>query len=161
MPGLMELGPMASDIDVMGQKLTLYPISVGQLIELFSKFPILIKLLEGKPLEDAVSIIGPIAVANVIACATGEGDNPAAVAVAMKLSAGKVAEAVEKIMEITFEDGTGPFVERIGKNSRDTTNLLSMVSAQESSVPWSASLVGEEDQRPMRLKPRLVNSVSG
>jgi hypothetical protein len=160
MSGLMELGPMTGEITVMGEKLTLRPISTANLIVLFDKFPVLIELLEGKPLEDAVKIVGPLAVAHVIACSTGEMENPAAITVAMNLGVGKTAEAVEKIMEITFEDGTGPFVERIGKSSKDTMNLLNVVSVQESSVPWSASLTGDEP-RPMRLKPRLASSRSG
>lgn len=148
MSGLMELGPMTREISVMGQKLTVHPVSVKELIALFEKFPVLMELMEGKPLDEAVKIVGPVAVAHVIACATGEMDNPAAIEVAMTLGAGKTAEIIEKVSEITFEDGTGPFVERIGKNSRDTTNLLSVVSPQESSVPWSASLVGDEPRKP-------------
>lgn len=161
MSGLMELGPMTSEIEVMGQKLTLKPISTKSLITLFDTFPVLIQFLEGNSIEDAVKIVGPIAVAHVIACSTGEMDNPAAVEVAMHLGVGKTAEAIEKIIEITFEDGTGPFVERIGKSSRDTMPLLGMVGSEpEYSVPWSASLTGDEP-RPMRLRPRLVNSASG
>ena len=156
MPGLMELGPMTREIEVMGSKLTLHPVSTGELIKLFDMFPVLIRLLEGESIDDAIKFVGPHAIAHVIACATGEMDDPEAIAVALKLGVGKTAEIIEVIMEITFEDGTGPFVERIGKNSRDTTNLLSMVSQQEYSVPWSASLEGDE-QPKMRLKPRLVS----
>lgn len=160
MSGLMELGPMTAEITVMGKPLTLHPISTGELIKLFDMFPVLIRLLEGQSIDDAIKFIGPVAVAHVIACATGEMDDEVAIQIAMRLGVGKTAEAIEKIMEITFEDGTGPFVERIGKNSRDTTNLLSVVSPQASSVPWSASLEGDEP-RPTPSRPRLVNSARG
>lgn len=160
MPGLMELGAMTRDVQVMGKALTLHPISTGDLIKLFDMFPVLIRLLEGQSIDDAIKFVGPHAIANVIACSSGEMNDEGAIAVALRLGVGKTAEIIEQIMEITFEDGTGPFVERIGKSSRDTMNLLNVVSPQASSVPWSASLEGDEP-RPTPLRPRLVNSASG
>jgi hypothetical protein len=156
----MELGPMTVEIEVMGHKLSLHPISTEQLIELWDRFPVLIALLEGTDTKEAAKVAGPVAIAHVIACASGEMNDPAAVDVARTIGAGKQAEIIEKIMEITFEDGTVPFLNRIKKNSVDTLNLLNVVSAPESSAAWSASLVGDEP-RPVRLRPHLVNSASG
>jgi hypothetical protein len=150
----MELGPMTAEVSVMGSTLTLRPISVEQLIELFDKFPVLIELLGGSG-KNAAKTAGPVAVAHVIATSTGEADIPEAIERARRLGAGAVAEIVDKIMEITFEDGTGPFVERIKKSTQDTKTLMSEGSSTESSAPWSASLVGDAP-RPPRWPLRRV-----
>lgn len=155
MSGLMELGPMTADIPVMGGTLTVRPISTGQLIELFSKFPVLIELMGGER-AGGIATIGPVALAHVIATATGEADNTDAIKVASELGVGKVAEIIDKVMEITFEDGTGPFMERIKRATRDTKTLMSGDSVPESSVPWSASLTGDEP-RPVRSRLRRVS----
>ncbi len=151
----MELGPMTEEILVMGGTLTIRPITVGQLIALFSRFPVLIELLGGQKSSDIVSIAGTVALAHVIATATGDIDNPEAVERAEQLGVGKVAEIIDKIMEITFEDGVGPFVQRIKTATRNTKILMSEDSSLESSVPWSASLTGDEP-RQTRLPLRRV-----
>lgn len=155
MSGLMELGPMTAEVTVMGHVLTLKPLSTEQLIDLFAKFPVLIELLGG-PGSNAVKTAGPVAIAHVIATSTGEGDNPEAVARARHLSVGKVAEIVDKIYEITFEDGTGPFIQRIKRATQNTKTLMSGDSSQESSVPWSASLTGDAPKKT-RLPLRRVS----
>ncbi len=157
MSGLLELGPMTEEISVMGGTLTIRPITTGELIALMSAFPVLIELLGGaKNGKEAAALAGPVAIAHVIATASGEADNPEAVAVAERLGVGKVAEIIDKIMEITFEDGTAPFVERIKRATRNTKTLMSEDSSEESSVPWSASLTGDPP-RPTRLPLRRVS----
>ena len=156
MPGLLELGPMTREVTVMGQPLTLHPISVENLIKLWSQFPVLVQLLEGHSTDEAIKIIGPVAIAHVIACATGDMEKPEAIEAAMHIGVGKVAEIIEQIIEITFEDGTAPFLARIEKNSANSMPLVSMVSRQESSVPWSASLEGDE-LSPMHSPLRRVS----
>jgi hypothetical protein len=156
MGGLMELGPMTEEISVMGGILTIRPITTGQLITLFGKFPILVELLGGEKSKDPVSTVGVAALAHVIATSTGEADNPEAVARAEMLSVGKVAEIIDRIMVITFEDGTGPFVQRIKRATRNTKTLMSEDSSTESSVPWSASLTGDAP-RKTRLPLRRVS----
>jgi hypothetical protein len=133
---------MTVDVTVMGTPLTLRPISTGQLIELFGQFPVLIELLGG-PGANAVKTAGPVALAHVIATSTGEGNNPAAIERASQLSVGKVAEIIERIMEITFEDGTGNFMKRIKIATQNVKTLMSEDSSTESSAPWSASLTGD------------------
>ncbi len=155
MSGLMELGPMTADVAVMGKALTLRPISTGQLIELFDKFPVLIELLGGES-KNAAKKAGPLAIAHVIATSTGDVNNPEAVKLASQLGVGKVAEIIDKIMEITFEDGTGPFIQRIKRATHNTKTLMNEDSSEESSVPWSASLTGDEP-RKTRLPLRRVS----
>jgi len=146
MGGLMELGPMTETISVMGSNLTIRPISTEQLIGLLSKFPVLVELLGGQRSEQAIQVAGSIAIAHVIATATGEVDNPEAVERAAQLGVGKVAEILDKILEITFEDGVDPFMRRIEKTTRNTQILMGN-SSEESSVPWSASLTGDAPRR--------------
>ncbi len=156
MSGLMELGPMTVDITIMGKTLTIRPISTGQLILLFSRFPVLMEMLGGQKSEDSTGVVGAVAIAHVIATATGEADNPEAIAVAEQLGVGKVTEMLDRILEITFEDGTEPFIERIKRVTKSTKILMSEDSSAESSVPWSASLTGDAP-RKTRLPLRRVS----
>lgn len=160
MSGLLELGPMTREIDVMGKKLVLHPITVQQLIILFAKYPTIVELLEGQDkMLDVIATIGPQAVASFIACSTGEMLNPEAEAVALELGAGKTAEIVEAIHDITFEGGARPFVDRIKKLSAGTFRLSTSLE-KESSETWSASLVGDAPRKP-RLVPRRASWPTG
>jgi hypothetical protein len=147
MSGLLELGPMTAEVVVMGKTLTLNPLSVDDIIALFGKFPELVKLMQGTgDRAEAIKNIGSVAIGTVIACSTGELDNPEAIATARKISLGKSVEIIDKIIGITFEDGTGPFVERLNKMTGII--LSSGVSGTQSSEQWSASLVGDEPRKP-------------
>jgi hypothetical protein len=150
--GLMELGPMTRDVDVMGKTLTLRPISTREVIMLLAKFPDIAEFLDPR-VDRTVTVvkIGPLAVAHLIACATGELDRPEAIEAAMGLGVGKMMEVLESIFEITFEDGVAPFMMRI---KRLLGSIPTLESAQESSAPWSASLVGDEPRRPRLVRAR-------
>src|SRR5712671_4551033 len=114
MSGLMELGPMTRDVEVMGSKLTLRPISTREIILLLSKFPQIAELLDGTKDRSVTSIeIGPEALAHLVACSTGELEVPGAVEAAMRLGLGKTMEILDNVIEITFEDGVVPFMKRI------------------------------------------------
>jgi hypothetical protein len=144
---------MTADVVVMGKTLAVNPLSVDNIIALFGKFPELVKLMQGNAdRSEAIKSVGSLAIANVIACATGELDNPDAIKVAQHLSIGKTLEIIEKIIEITFEDGTGPFVARLNK----MTGLifLSGASDTQSSEAWSASLVGDAPSSPRAARLR-------
>src|ERR1700757_3400527 len=99
MPGLLELGPMTADIEVMGHLLTVHPLSVDDVIGLFSEFPELINLLADDSAERAAALakVGPLAIAKVIACSTGDLHKPGGVEAAQRLSLGKTTEIIDKI----------------------------------------------------------------
>jgi hypothetical protein len=160
MPGLLELGPMTAEVVVMGQPLTLNPLSVDDVIALFSEFPQLINMLvDGKAERaNAIKVVGPLAIAKVICCSTGELGEPGALEVASALSLGATAAIIDKIMEITFEDGIGPFVAILAKRAGDINQLNS--SATPSYAPLSGALVGDEP-RPLAERLRRANSASG
>jgi hypothetical protein len=162
MPGLLELGPMTVEVTVRGSSLTLWPLSVDDVIKLFSEFPQLVGLVTDNKSDraGAVKDIGPLAIAKVIACSTGELNNPKAIEVAKNLGVGKTTEIVDKIMEITFEDGVGPFVERLVRRTSDVNDLTNKTLDNQSSPQWSAALVGDEPRKP-RARPRRDNSASG
>jgi len=160
MPGLLELGPMSAEIAVMGRSLTIYPLSVDDVITLFTEFPQLIQLLTDSKTDRASAIqsVGPLALGKVIACATHELKRPGAVEAAMRIGVGKQTEILDKVFEISFEDGIGPFVERLMRRTSDINQLNS--SGQPSSAPLSAALVGDEP-RPLAAQLRRGNSRSG
>jgi hypothetical protein len=160
MPGLLELGPMTAEVVVMGHSLTLHPLSVDDVIALFSEFPQLINMLvDGKAERaNAIKVVGPLAIAKVICCSTRELRKLGALDVASSLSIGATAAIIDKIMEITFEDGIGPFVAILAKRAGDINQLNS--SATQSSVPLSGALVGDAP-RPIAEQLRRASLASG
>ena len=154
MSGLMELGPMTRDVEIMGSKLTLRPISTREIILLLSKFPQIAELF-GSDREVATIEIGPEALAHIVACSTGELHNPEAIEAATRLGLGKIMEILDVVMEITFEDGVDPFMVRVKKMLGVVSPLSAIADlGQESSTPWSASLVGDEPRKPRLARAR-------
>jgi hypothetical protein len=112
MPGLLDIGPLSETVTLRGSEIKLQGIGADALVNLLDRFPDLYKAIGQRADLDASTFVklGPDIVANVIATAAGEGDNPKAVEMVKSLTIGEMMELLDPVLRMTFPRGFGPFV---------------------------------------------------
>lgn len=148
MTSLLDIGDLTEEVEVRGVKLTVQGLTAGHLFQLFSEFPDMRKMMEGKK-GDATQImlgLAPELIAKVIAMALGHPHDKDIEARAMSIGAGDQMLVISAVLRLTFADGFGPFVERITKIMQSAAiqssppPMPSSNSMTRSPAPFSASL---------------------
>lgn len=113
MAGLLDIGPLTRIETVRGKDVEVKGVSGEELFHLLDSFPELRKLFSGggatlKP-EQLVKQV-PVAVAAIIAAATGTPGDKKAMEVARTLSVGEQAQLIVAIWDLTFPKGVQSFI---------------------------------------------------
>lgn len=111
MAGLLDISPVAAQVEIRGKQVEVFGISAAGLAYLM-RFEEIKALLSGKEVAldiEALSKTGPKALAAIIACGTGQVGNAKAEAVAASLTVDEQAGLLAEILTQTFPRGLGPF----------------------------------------------------
>lgn len=164
MVGLLDIGPLTKTITVAGKKLTLRGLTVTDVIDLMQKYEGVKTLLEqgADGLEDkldAPSLIAtlPKAVWSIFAICTGDPGNEKAEKKAATLPLSLQVSILRGILDVTFQDGVGPFVEDLNAltgGMKEMTAANEKASANGSQPPSASSLQVDLPQKGrVRLHP--------
>jgi hypothetical protein len=167
MVGLLNIAPMRRKVPIKtetenGDPLTVNipvpGISAYGISTLMQKFPEVRKLLADRKLDDEdlsadnVMKLAPKVVAAVIACGLGYPDDEEHEKWASQFGASDQLDFIEAILDVTFKDGLGPFVEK-----------LSSIGLRAQAMPANpASVDGGKDQAtksPSHLNGSSVSEV--
>jgi hypothetical protein len=121
MPNILDIDDALakSVVTVRGKELEVWPISADDLFYLAGKYPVVGAML-GAP-SAAAPMKDPALMAELIACSQRDDKgntlrgNDKAIAAGRRLTASDQMKVVEKIFEISFEDGIVRFVESLAK----------------------------------------------
>lgn len=171
--GLIDIGPLTEDVVLgKGKSVAVGGLSAEDIFYLLNNFSEVRALLEKKVHTlTAKQLMNstPKTIATIIACGTGERDDKKAVGLALKLPAAAQLKLINKILELTFPDGVGPFVEEMWRlqrafmarvDSSSTQSPSPLGSSKPSASTLSAALQMDEVSL-QRYRPRRVNSRHG
>lgn len=130
MVSLLDIADTKKTVPIRGKEIPVNGISAEGIAHLLAAFPDLRKLMGGKSEEvtpDALMQFAPRAVAVAIASGTGLSGSKEGEAAAAKLSIGEQVELLAAIIDMTFPQGFGPFVERL-----DSLGVVSARAVPES-----------------------------
>lgn len=116
MPGLKDIAPSFTTVEVKGVAVPVTGVSALGVAYLFNRFPIVREMLSGKEVDlsvDALAALAPDAVAAIIAVGTGCVGDPEAEAVAASLGVEHQVQLLEAIIKETMPNGVAPFVEKL------------------------------------------------
>jgi hypothetical protein len=117
MVSLIDIVPQTRTVRINGgSEVELRGLGVRQIAGLLLRFPELRKLFaNGAPALDfeAVAIVAPDAIGNIIAEAARQPDAADNIADAMSLD--DCAECMAAVIDLTMPDGFGPFMEKLGR----------------------------------------------
>lgn len=173
--GLLDIGPITEDVLVgKNKRLSVGGLSAEDIFYLINNFTEVRALVEKKLTKLSPKQLmdsAPKTIATIIACGTGERDDKKAVLAAQRLGAAVQLKLINKIFELTFPDGVGPFVEelwllqraftaRVESSSTQSDSSNPSVSGKPSQSALSAALQMDEVSK-QRYRPRRVNSPRG
>jgi hypothetical protein len=115
MAGLVDIAPATETVTIRGTAIEVYGVSAAGVAHLLARFPALRQLMSGveASADDLMALAGE-AVAPVIAAGTGAPGDADAEAAAGRLSIDEQADLLSAIFRLTFPQGVGPFVEKLG-----------------------------------------------
>lgn len=113
MVGLLDIGPLTRTVTVRGKEVEVRGVNAEELFHLLDAFPELRKMFSGSgvaPKPEQLIKQVPLAVAAVVAAATGTPGDEKAIAIARKLAVGEQAELITTIWDLTFPKGVQSFI---------------------------------------------------
>ena len=113
MVGLVDITLVTREVSGV----TVSGVSAHDLGKILWEFPEVRKAIQGGGSFDAQTImtIAPRAIGVIIAAGCGEGDNPKAVDKAARLPVGLQVEFLEAVVEVSFPNGVGAFLQVLRK----------------------------------------------
>jgi hypothetical protein len=159
MVGITDLGDPTEEIEVRGKKLRVQGIPAEDWVKIFSRFPIIAKLLDKQEIKVDASLvsdltkIGPDALGTILSFICGGGDDSKQIAYARRLGVGDQLKILHKGFKLTFWDGTRPFVEQLGEL---TSAIAAAQQAPASSQTSQESLGRDSDLHPDELPDGAV-----
>lgn len=116
MTSLLDIGPLTEEVEIRGTKLSIQGLTAGHLFQLFSEFPDMRKLLEAGDDSSPQAImlnLAPDLIARIIAIATGSPGDKEVEAKAKTMGATDQLVILSAVQRLSFQDGLGPFLDRI------------------------------------------------
>lgn len=138
---LLDIGAPHETVSIGDQALSVYGLSVENLIVLLQRFPEAGQwLAPGSVDMKEMLAAAPKLLQAIIACATGAPEDVDTEAVAARLSIDIQLDILEAVIRLTFKDGFGPFVQRIAVLSGIAASVnFGRVMATNSQPPSSSS----------------------
>jgi hypothetical protein len=153
MTNLLDIASLSEEITISkGVTVTLYGITIESLLKMMSKFPEIKLLMERRASDitpQRIMEMTPKVAAYIIGVGMTDPDTDdidkaatTKMKIARRIGLSDQLKIINKIFEITFPDGVGPFVEELQHLTR-SFKVETRVEEQESSSPGglSASLV--------------------
>jgi hypothetical protein len=158
MSSLLDLGPLAEEVEIRGKKLTIHGLTAADFFKLFAEFPDMGQAM-GQLGSSAMLNMAPDLIAKVIAMVTGDAGNKEVEAKAKTMGAADQLKILSAAQRLSFPQGFGPFVEEITKlmGTMPVPTIPpenTVVSANSSRVPSSASLQTESPGMTRGTSPR-------
>jgi hypothetical protein len=141
MVGITDLGDLTEEIEIRGKKLRVQGIPAEDWVKIFSKFPVIAKLLDKAEVRVDANLVkeltkvGPDALGTILSFVSGGGDDPKQIAYARRLGVGDQLKILHKGFKLTFWDGTRPFVEQL----EELTTAIWMAQQAPAQAPSQAS----------------------
>lgn len=114
MVSLIDIGALQRTVELRGQSVPIFPISIKSLIMLIDRFPVLREMLAQRKISvtaEELMKLTPEVLGAIIAVGIGHPGDAKQEEAAQALGMGEQGEIIAKIAEITFPRGLGPFVE--------------------------------------------------
>lgn len=115
MVSLVDLAEMKANVKIRGQDVEVSGVTADTLVRLMTEAPEIRRVLAGKALGEELAqnllMQGPHIVAVIIAAGCGHGNDEKQIAGAKKLTVGEQAMLLNKIIEVTFPQGLGVFLD--------------------------------------------------
>jgi hypothetical protein len=122
MVGLLDIAPLQKEMTVRGVTLKVGGISATGIVDLMREFPEIKDKLAGLETivtPERVVQMGPEVVCGIIAAGLGHPGDADYKKKASELVLGEQFDIIVKILEVTFPQGVGPFVESLRGIARD------------------------------------------
>lgn len=114
MAGLLDIAPAVEAVEIRGNAVDVYGVSVKGIAYLLQRFPELRMMMSGKSVDpEALLAVGGDAVAAIIAAGTGYPGDKQAEEIAGKLALDEQADLLAAIVKLTMPGGIGPFVQKL------------------------------------------------
>lgn len=114
MVGLLDIAPASEEVEVAGQKISVFAINARGIAQLLKKFPELRMMLTGKEVADENLVeMFPNAISAIIAAGLGEAGNAEVEQRADQLGLTDQAAIIAAIWRQTFPKGLDPFVKEL------------------------------------------------
>lgn len=118
------IAPAVGDVTINGTKVPFKGITLSEVVTLLAQFPELFQLFnrpvddDGKPLPfqitpDMIYSVAPRSVASIIAAGGGYINDKEAIELAQSWPLGTQVACLTKIIELSWPDGFGPFVQQL------------------------------------------------
>lgn len=140
MVSLVDIIDVKRTVIIRGQEIEVEGINAEKLALLINAYPVLRLAFAGRGAEmsaDIIIALGPDIAASIIAAAIGKCGDEKEEAAAAKLTIGEQLALLATIIEMSFPDGFGPFVERL--------RSLGLIESEAGGSGW---VPGTNSQKP-------------
>jgi len=114
MSGLLSIAPLSASVEVLGQKIPVYGVSLKGVVVLLDAFPELRTLFAGGTANTSdLMRVAPNAVAAIIAAGVGYPGDPDQEEAARRLPLDAQADLLAEILRFTLPNGISAFIEKM------------------------------------------------
>lgn len=117
MVGLLDIAAAVKEVELRGHKVKVTGISARGFVVLLSRFPEIKKVMANRSIADVsperLMELVPEAIEAIIAAGMGYPGNDDAEKFAGEMGIGEQVTVLTAIIDVTFPDGIGPFVEQL------------------------------------------------
>lgn len=115
MVGLLDIGEINESVTIRGKEVPVIGLDADAIFNLLWRFPELRAIMasRGEITAQGLMELAPDILATIIASSIGHAGDKKQIAAARKLTVGEQFMIIDKMLEISFPQGVGPFVDRL------------------------------------------------